>query len=344
MAKTADVVYKQQIFAAWGNEIRDRTHQVFDSVAQRDSQWTSPPNGAFCVTLDTYTVWIRRSNMWVATGYDTWFTTWGLAAAPLAVTTNSAPLTTSFAAIAGLNITFTPVVGRRYKVLFETQVQSGQNSQTISVQLQTDPSTIIQAGNITPGLGGTPMQFSMSAFLSPGSANPVTITVYAKYSSGTAPIFAADANYVTRLWVEDVGPTSVNPTASTGYVGQRLPYTPVIRQAGNALTGSFNVFDLSRNGDRVNGEVEWQCSQTGFSGPLVLDWPNNWKPLNGLTSGYFYVGYSRRVPADLSAPTLGGCVATLNGISYVPQGGTFNGNPLSPNDRFLFQFSYLSTT
>jgi hypothetical protein len=67
MGFTNNVVDGQIILASWGNEIRDRTMQVFATVAERDSQWPSPPNGAHCVTLDTGTVWLRRAGVWAAT-------------------------------------------------------------------------------------------------------------------------------------------------------------------------------------------------------------------------------------------------------------------------------------
>jgi len=50
----------------YGNNIRDRTIQQFATVAERDAQWpaTSAPNGAMCVTMDTYTLWQNRANAW----------------------------------------------------------------------------------------------------------------------------------------------------------------------------------------------------------------------------------------------------------------------------------------
>ena len=48
----------------------------FATVAARDTAWTSPPNGARCITTDTYTTWVRMAGTWVATrtvvgqGYD----------------------------------------------------------------------------------------------------------------------------------------------------------------------------------------------------------------------------------------------------------------------------------
>lgn len=50
----------------WANEIRDRTIQVFASVAERDAAWVTPPNGATCVTLDTGWRWRRQAGVWRA--------------------------------------------------------------------------------------------------------------------------------------------------------------------------------------------------------------------------------------------------------------------------------------
>jgi len=63
MALTPDVAPDTPVGSVWGNTIRNRTIQVFDNVAQRDS-WSTPPNGAYCVTLDTYTLWFRRTSAW----------------------------------------------------------------------------------------------------------------------------------------------------------------------------------------------------------------------------------------------------------------------------------------
>jgi hypothetical protein len=66
MAFTPNVVDGNIILAAWGNEIRDRSVQVFATVAERDAQWPAPPRGAVCVTLDTDTLWKRGAAAWVA--------------------------------------------------------------------------------------------------------------------------------------------------------------------------------------------------------------------------------------------------------------------------------------
>lgn len=64
MALTPTVVPGGPITSGWGNEIRDRTVQVFANAAERDS-WTSPPNGAICVLTDSYVIQQRISGAWV---------------------------------------------------------------------------------------------------------------------------------------------------------------------------------------------------------------------------------------------------------------------------------------
>jgi hypothetical protein len=70
MTKTVDVAAGQKVASTWGNEIRDRTRQVFASVTERDAQWTTAPNGAECVTLDTGTTWYRLAGAWVNVNAD----------------------------------------------------------------------------------------------------------------------------------------------------------------------------------------------------------------------------------------------------------------------------------
>lgn len=66
MAFTPNVVDGNIILASWGNEVRDRSCQVFATAAERNSQWAAPPNGAICVTLDTNTLWRRVAGAWAA--------------------------------------------------------------------------------------------------------------------------------------------------------------------------------------------------------------------------------------------------------------------------------------
>ena len=66
MGLTPTVVGGAFVMPTWGNEIRDRTLQVFQTTQERDAGWLSPPNAAHCITLDTYTTWVRKAGAWTA--------------------------------------------------------------------------------------------------------------------------------------------------------------------------------------------------------------------------------------------------------------------------------------
>jgi len=108
MGFTANVVDGNIILAAWGNEIRDRTRQVFATAAERDSQWAAPPNGATCVTLDTATTWQRLGGAWTAVQPGT------------VVSQAQIPASGQWQNVGRVQLvalpTFTPVAGRRYVI------------------------------------------------------------------------------------------------------------------------------------------------------------------------------------------------------------------------------------
>jgi hypothetical protein len=63
MTRTPDVVDATAITTAWGNEIRDRTTQIFATTAERDA-WLAP-NGALAVVTATNYVYQRVNQAWV---------------------------------------------------------------------------------------------------------------------------------------------------------------------------------------------------------------------------------------------------------------------------------------
>lgn len=67
MTKTPDVIAGQAIASTWGNQIRDRSLQVFTSTADRDSGWpaANAPLGAHCVTTDSGIIWEKVGSAWV---------------------------------------------------------------------------------------------------------------------------------------------------------------------------------------------------------------------------------------------------------------------------------------
>ncbi len=63
MALTPTVADAAVIQTSWGNEIRNRTCQVFATATERNT-WAAP-NGAIAVTLDTNRLALRASGVWV---------------------------------------------------------------------------------------------------------------------------------------------------------------------------------------------------------------------------------------------------------------------------------------
>lgn len=64
MTRTPDVAPDQLIQSSWGNEIRNRSNQVFANYAEVKSGWTTPPEGATAVTLDDGRRYTRWSSRW----------------------------------------------------------------------------------------------------------------------------------------------------------------------------------------------------------------------------------------------------------------------------------------
>ena len=61
------------IQVTWGNDIRDRTRQIFASKAELDTQWPAAPNGAHAWTTDAGIEWVRRGGVWESlAGYVPW--------------------------------------------------------------------------------------------------------------------------------------------------------------------------------------------------------------------------------------------------------------------------------
>ena len=65
MSLTPNVVANTPILSTWGNEVRDRSVQVFATAAERASQWPTPPKGATSWLNDTNTVHVYNGTAWV---------------------------------------------------------------------------------------------------------------------------------------------------------------------------------------------------------------------------------------------------------------------------------------
>lgn len=59
-----DVASLQTIQSVWGNSVRNRIVQTFDTKTERDSHNAALPNGSVAVTLDTGIVYVKQAGAW----------------------------------------------------------------------------------------------------------------------------------------------------------------------------------------------------------------------------------------------------------------------------------------
>lgn len=65
MAGRKTFVIEEKFTSADANGyLMDQAVPRFTNTTQRDGQWPSPPDGAMCVTTDTFTRWFRKSGVW----------------------------------------------------------------------------------------------------------------------------------------------------------------------------------------------------------------------------------------------------------------------------------------
>lgn len=84
-----NVLDGQIIESAWGNAIRDRSLQKFDSLAALKAGWTSPPDGSHAYLLDENSLLLAKAGTWrwltkvfpAAVGNTAWITWAALATA-----------------------------------------------------------------------------------------------------------------------------------------------------------------------------------------------------------------------------------------------------------------------
>jgi hypothetical protein len=90
------------------DQVETFTVPRFATVAERDAKWPAPPNGALCITLDTYTQWLRRAGAWEAR-----------CPRLVAAIQSEGPIADIGAAlgdIPGMTHTFTALAGHRYQI------------------------------------------------------------------------------------------------------------------------------------------------------------------------------------------------------------------------------------
>lgn len=164
-----------------------------------------------------------------------------------------------------------------------------------------------------------------------------TVQVFA--SAGERDAWAAPEGSV--CFQTDVSHMYVRRSGVWTYVSDRkLPWATNVKQAGNVLASSGTVYaDLSRNGDRVSGELVWTAATNGFVGTVTVDYPNGWKPAN--VGGFGNIGTwfwsSTQGYRGLIFPAA--AAMSLSMSADLPAN-----KALTQFDTICLQFSYLSTT
>lgn len=115
MPQKSWAVGEEVLAADLNSYLQSQTVPQFTNVAQRDSQWASPPVGAFCVTVDTGTVWQRTSGAWIRP-----FGVWGYAE----VTAAQANIGATVVDLTGLSVAYTSPGLRRVRITVNTALLS----------------------------------------------------------------------------------------------------------------------------------------------------------------------------------------------------------------------------
>ena len=194
------------ILSSWGNATYDQTVQTYSSTADRDAQWPTPKDGAVCVTLDTNTVWIRQSGLWV----NVWTGTRPPSAprgtlAQAAAVANSASTTTSVAWVTAPAVTVDGT--RRVRVSFTGLLNPGTAADQSALQVA-DGATILQIAQKLPSstVGSQGRQTVTSFWQGVPAAGPHTYVLQVAHQSGTGPTTGVATNVQPAvLLVEDIG-------------------------------------------------------------------------------------------------------------------------------------------
>ena len=123
---------------------------VFASTAARDSTWTTPYNGAMCVTTDTYAVWIYQSGAWQRQGV--WTVGYQYGTTDVSVYPSAGPIT---------QVNFTAVTGHRYLVQAENYYGVASGTGGLAQYLRLDGTTDVMTRNINWGSAGSSTQYQV---------------------------------------------------------------------------------------------------------------------------------------------------------------------------------------
>lgn len=163
--------------------LMDQAVPQFASPAARDTQWPAPPNGAMCVTVDTFTVWQRISGSWLAVAPVR--KTWAVQEATIGGSVGG-----TITQIGGpLTVASTP---QDRLALVQVQVVTNEANATQVVQINLRRN----GGDLAVGKGHPGNTMWLQRFLLLTGGGAATFTVHAQVVLGGGTVgYAADPNW-----------------------------------------------------------------------------------------------------------------------------------------------------
>jgi hypothetical protein len=183
----------------FNNYVQSQVTAQFANAAARDA-WSSPPNGALCVTLDDGVLWQRGPTAW----RKPWASPWGRVGEAVAVA-DHLTFTTVMTAINGMSITFTAFAGRLYRVYFivAARQNTANGVQAFQIFDGTTGASVIQRMGVAGLFDAVQGELLLS-----WPAGARTLSVRANVAAGSMDILSASA-LSGRIYVSDIGPTGV---------------------------------------------------------------------------------------------------------------------------------------
>lgn len=200
-----DVHSTDALDPAWGNAIRDRANQVFDTSTNRDAAITVPQVGQTCV-LTTLSTAGEYCYVGAVDGWrPNWNQGWGEVARTVDVSTQAVVADAAEHTITAAATTFTAVANRLYRIRLEGSLtQTAATSVTLTLRVKDNTTLIEQSRSLFPvGAGTFPFAFAVETTLTAGS-HTINTTMQ---NSNAAGVSCPGATTPLTVVIDDIGPS-----------------------------------------------------------------------------------------------------------------------------------------
>jgi hypothetical protein len=187
------------IESAWGNATYDQTVQVYNSDADRTSQWPTPLPGAVSYLLDSASLWVR-------TAAGVWK---GIPAGVLSTATQTAnsAVTSSATGVTWYTAPpFTIAGNRRVRVTFAGILTSATAGDLVNLRLM-EGATVLMTSNVrvtATGGGGAGLLNGFWTGVPPAGTHTYLINVALQAGTGAVTALAS-ASAPSQVLIEDIG-------------------------------------------------------------------------------------------------------------------------------------------